>query len=188
MASFIGRCSITAVLGLGLALGRASVGDSAEPNPAPDFSADIVSRDAAGALLGGGGRLYASGRKVRIETPDVPAGFFLIGGDLGAALFVGTTQRVFMDAKQSTRLTQIFVPVDPHDPCPQWRVRRRMPACRARQATGAAPAAPPPAPLPLPVPVPVPAPGARAAPSNIAWIPRIRISACAGSIPGSNFP
>jgi hypothetical protein len=41
---------------------------------------------------------------------------------LGAALFVGTTQRVFMDAKQSTRLTQIFVPVDPHDPCPQWRV------------------------------------------------------------------
>jgi hypothetical protein len=34
---------------------------------------------------------------------------------------VGTTQRVFMDAKQSTRLTQIFVPVDPRDPCPQWR-------------------------------------------------------------------
>src|SRR5580704_2478233 len=121
MASFIGRCSITAVLGLGLALGRASVGDSAEPNPAPDFSADIVSRDAAGALLGGGGRLYASGRKVRIETPDVPAGFFLIGGDLSTALFVGTTQRVFMDAKQSTRLTQIFIPVDPRDPCPQWR-------------------------------------------------------------------
>jgi hypothetical protein len=121
MASFIGRCSITAALGLGLALGRASVGDSAEANPPPEFSADIVSRDAAGALLGGSARLYASGRKVRIETSDVPAGFFLIGGDLGAALFVGTTQRVFMDAKQSTRLTQIFVPVDPHDPCPQWR-------------------------------------------------------------------
>jgi hypothetical protein len=121
MGSFIGRCSIAVALGLGPALGCAGVGDSAESSPPREFSADIVSRDAAGTLLGGSARLYASGRKVRIETPEVPAGFFLIGGDLGSALFVGTTQRVFMNAKQSTRLTQIFVPVDPHDPCPQWR-------------------------------------------------------------------
>jgi hypothetical protein len=118
MGSFIGRCFIA--LGA-LGLGPAHAGDSAEPNPPREFSADIVSRDAAGALLGGSARLYASGRRVRIETPDAPAGFFLIGGDSAAALFVGTTQRVFMDAKQSTRLTQIFVPVDPRDPCPQWR-------------------------------------------------------------------
>jgi hypothetical protein len=26
-----------------------------------------------------------------------------------------------MDAKQSSRLTQILVPVDPNDPCKQWR-------------------------------------------------------------------
>jgi len=121
MGSFIGRCSIAVALGLGLALGCAGIGDSAEPSPPREFSADIVSRDAAGTLLGSSARLYASGRKVRIETPEVPAGFFLIGGDLGTALFVGTTQRVFMNAKQSTRLTQIFVPVDPQDPCPQWR-------------------------------------------------------------------
>ena len=125
MGLFIGLCSIALGLALGLALGvglgLAHAGDSAEPSPPREFSADIVSRDAAGTLLGGSARLYASGRKVRIETPDVPAGFFLIGGDSGTALFVGTTQRVFMDAKQSTRLTQIFVPVDPHDPCPQWR-------------------------------------------------------------------
>src|SRR5271155_3740644 len=119
MSSFIGPCSIA--LGLALGLGLVRAGDSAEPNPPREFSADIVSRDAAGALVGGSARLYASGLKVRIETPEVPAGFFLIGGDSGAALFVGTTQRVFMDAKQSTRLTQIFVPVDPRDPCPQWR-------------------------------------------------------------------
>jgi hypothetical protein len=119
MGPFIGRCSIA--LGLALGLGMAHAGDSAEPNPPRGFSADIVSRDAAGALVGGSARLYASGRKVRIETPDVPAGFFLIGTDPGTALFVGTTQRVFMDAKLSTRLTQIFVPVDPQDPCPQWR-------------------------------------------------------------------
>jgi hypothetical protein len=119
MGSFIGRCSIA--VALGLALGFARAGDSAEPNPPREFSADIVSRDAAGTLIRGSARLYASGRKVRIETPEVPAGFFLIGGDSGTALFVGTTQRVFMEAKQSTRLTQFFVPVDPQDPCPQWR-------------------------------------------------------------------
>jgi len=119
MGSFIGRCSIA--LGLALGLGLAYAGDSVEPSPPREFSADIVSRDAAGALVGGSARLYASGRKVRIETPDIPAGFFLIGGDMGTALFVGTTQRVFMDAKQSTRLTQIFVPVDSQDPCPQWQ-------------------------------------------------------------------
>jgi hypothetical protein len=121
MRSFIGRRSIAVALGLGLALGRAGAGDSAEPNTPREFSADIVSRDAAGAPLGGRARLYASGRHVRIEAPEFPAGFFLIGGDLGAALFVGTTRRVYMDAKQSTRLTQIFVPVDPRNPCPQWR-------------------------------------------------------------------
>jgi hypothetical protein len=129
MGSIIGRCSIAlgpalalaVALGLGLGMGMARAGDSADPKPPREFSADIVSRDSAGALLGGGARLYVSGRKARIETPDVPAGFFLIGGDSGTALFVGTTQRVFMDAKQSTRLTQIFIPVDPRDPCPQWR-------------------------------------------------------------------
>jgi hypothetical protein len=121
MGSFIGRCSIAVALGLGLGLGIARAGDSPEPAPPREFSADIASRDAAGTLLGGVARVYVSGRKVRIETPEVPAGFFLIAGDAGTALFVGTTQRVFMDAKQSTRLTQIFVPVDPRDPCPQWR-------------------------------------------------------------------
>src|ERR1700728_371838 len=74
MSSFIGRCSIAVALGLGLALGRASVGDSAEPSPPREFSAYIVNRDAAGAIVGGSARLYASGRNVRIETPEVPAG------------------------------------------------------------------------------------------------------------------
>lgn len=128
---FASRRSIA--LGLALGLGLAGACDSAEPNPPREFSADIVSRDAAGARLGGSARLYASGRKVRIETPDVPAGFFLIGSELGSALFVGTTRRVFMDAKQSTGLTQIFVPVDPHDPCPQWRA-----AAQAAGVPGAA--------------------------------------------------
>jgi hypothetical protein len=30
-----------------------------------------------------------------------------------------------MDAKQSTLLTQLFIPIDPNDPCSQWRTAAR---------------------------------------------------------------
>jgi hypothetical protein len=113
----IGRWSIT----LWLMLGVASAGASGGSLPASEFSADIVSRDAGGVSVGSGARLYVANRMVRIETPEASAGFFLIDGAAGTALFVRPTQQVFMDAKQSTRLTQIFVPVDPNDPCRQWQ-------------------------------------------------------------------
>jgi hypothetical protein len=115
--------AVTLCLALGLLGSAALLGSavSAEPAPAQEFSADIVTRDAAGSTVGTGARLYVANRRVRIETPEVPAGFFLIDGDAGTALFVQPTQRVFMDAKQSTGLTQLFVPVDPNDPCRQWR-------------------------------------------------------------------
>jgi hypothetical protein len=86
---------------------------------AAEFSADIVSRDAAGVQIGAAGKLYVAGGKVRIETPEAAAGFFLIDGT--AALFVRPGQQIFMDARQSSRLTRIFIAVDPNDPCPQWR-------------------------------------------------------------------
>jgi hypothetical protein len=60
-------------------------------------------------------------RKVRIETPEAPAGYFLVDAGTGISLFVRPTQQVFMDAKRSTPLTQIFVPIDPNDPCRQWQ-------------------------------------------------------------------
>lgn len=121
------RSAIHIALCLALGLGRA--GASAPPSPPPaaapsaprEFAADIVSRDAAGAAIGSGARLYVSGRKVRIETPAVPAGYFLIADESGTAVFVATARRVYMDARQSSGLTQIFVPVEPRDPCPQWR-------------------------------------------------------------------
>jgi hypothetical protein len=86
---------------------------------AAEFSADIVSRDAAGVRSGTGGKIYVAGGKVRIETPEAAAGYFLIDGT--AALFVRPGQQAFMDARQSSRLTRIFIPVDPNEPCPQWR-------------------------------------------------------------------
>jgi hypothetical protein len=113
----IGRWSIALWLTLGVASAGASRGSSA----AYEFSADIVSRNADGVSLGTGARLYVAKRMVRIETPEASAGFFLIDGVAGTAFFVRPAQRVFMDAKLSTRLTQIFVPVDPNDPCQQWQ-------------------------------------------------------------------
>jgi hypothetical protein len=56
---------------------------------------------------------------VRIETSDARDGFFLVEKD--AAYFVVPARRMFMDAKQSSRLTQSFVPVDPNDPCAAWQ-------------------------------------------------------------------
>jgi hypothetical protein len=89
---------------------------------AQQFSGDLVRRDAGGATSRLFGKLNVSRDKVRIDTSDVPGGFFLIFGDAGAAYFVKPTQKIYMDAKQSSHLTQMFAVVDPDDPCPRWRV------------------------------------------------------------------
>jgi hypothetical protein len=115
--STIGQRSIA----LCLALGMLSAGAFAAPSSGREFSADIVSRDAAGLTVGTTARLYVSNHKVRIETPEASTGFFLFDGDAGTTLFVRPNQRVFMDAKQSSRLAQIFVPIDSRDPCRQWQ-------------------------------------------------------------------
>lgn len=69
---------------------------------ASQFSADIVSTNADGQPAGPPGKVYVSNDKVRIETPDVAGGFFIIDGATNAAFFVRPSQRVFMDAKQSS--------------------------------------------------------------------------------------
>lgn len=88
----------------------------ARPATAQQFSAEIV--DGAGKAVG---RLYVSGDKARIETPNLPDGFFLVDGAADAAWFVRPAQRRFMAAKQSSRLTRLFVPLDPGDPCRRWQ-------------------------------------------------------------------
>jgi hypothetical protein len=92
----------------------------AESPRAAEFSADIVTRDVAGLPVGTAARIYVANRKVRIETPEASGGFFLIDGKAGTALFVRSTQPVFMDAKQSTLLTQVFIPVASSNACPMW--------------------------------------------------------------------
>jgi hypothetical protein len=108
-----------------LALGAVSAIAIAATGTATDdskgFSADIVSRNAQGEVIGPAARLYVGDGKVRIETAEASAGFFLIDPAAGTAFFVRPAQHIFMDAGRSTRLSQIFVPVDPDAPCIQWQ-------------------------------------------------------------------
>jgi hypothetical protein len=107
-----------------LALSFIMATDAAEPLATHEFSAEVVQRDAAGTAAGPPAKIYVRRGKVRIETPQAPDGFFLVGA-ADTALFVRPAQRIFMDAKQSTLLTQVFVPIDPSNPCPQWQVAAR---------------------------------------------------------------
>jgi hypothetical protein len=85
------------------------------------FSADIVSLDTSGERLGATAQLQAADHKVRIVIGGAPDGFFLSDSDTGTALFVRSAQHIYLDARQSTPLTRIFISVDPHDPCGQWQ-------------------------------------------------------------------
>jgi hypothetical protein len=97
-----------------------SAGALAQSSP-QSFSADIVSLDSGGARLGASAKLRAANRKTRIELPGAADGFFISDTDAGTALFVRSAQRLYLDARQSTPLTRIFVWVDPRDPCRQWQ-------------------------------------------------------------------
>jgi hypothetical protein len=72
------------------------------------------------------GKLRVFDDKVRLETPELADGFFLIDGGKPTAYFVRPRARIFMDAKQSSRLTRMFVPVDPDNPCRQWQAMAKL--------------------------------------------------------------
>jgi hypothetical protein len=112
----MGQASIVSLVAL-----FASAGAPAEAGPHA-FSADIVSVNGNGRPLGATARLRAADNKARIEIEGAPDGFFLSDSGAGTALYVRFAQRLYMDARQSTPLTQIFVWVDPHDPCRQWQM------------------------------------------------------------------
>jgi hypothetical protein len=94
------------------------------PASAAQFSAELSRRDAHGVVLHG--RLSVAGEKVRIEQPNLPTGFFIIRGAAKAAYFVKPDREVFMDAQQSSLLTELLVPVDPQAPCAAWQIRARL--------------------------------------------------------------
>jgi hypothetical protein len=91
------------------------------PAQAQQFSADLSIRQGDG-LAAVAGKLRVFDARVRIETPELADGFFLIDGATPAAYFVRPAARVLMEARQSSRLTRLFVQVDSNNPCRQWQV------------------------------------------------------------------
>jgi hypothetical protein len=97
---------------------------SAVAAQAQPFSADIVTRrDEVSAPAG---RLSVRDGKVRIETTEHPDGFFLVDPAKPSAYFVRPGTRLYMEARQSSQLTRLFVPVDPDVPCRQWQAMARL--------------------------------------------------------------
>jgi hypothetical protein len=93
---------------------------------AQQFSADLVIMAHDGAAAAPAGKIRVFDDKVRLETPELADGFFLIDGARPTAYFVRPGARIFMDAKQSSRLTRMFVPVDPDNPCRQWQAMAKL--------------------------------------------------------------
>jgi hypothetical protein len=117
LPSNVTRLCLLGVFGLALAVGL--------PAEAQQFSADLVTAHDITAAIPVG-RLHVFAGKVRIETPEFPDGFFLIDSTKPSAYFVRPHARVFMDARQSSRLTRLFVAVDPGDPCRQWQAMAQL--------------------------------------------------------------
>ena len=91
---------------------------------AQQFSADIVMlHDDVAAPAG---RRSVLDGKVRIEATEHPDGFFLVDMAKPSAYFVRPGARIYMDARQSSQLTQLFVPVDADAPCRQWQAVARL--------------------------------------------------------------
>jgi hypothetical protein len=91
---------------------------------AEQFSAEIVTqRDGVSARIG---RLSVLDGKVRIEVAEHADGFFLVDATKPSAYFVRPAARLYMEAKQSSRLALLFVPVDPGAPCLQWQAMSQL--------------------------------------------------------------
>jgi hypothetical protein len=118
---------IASAKALSLALGLCcSVALHETSASAEQFSADLVTMSARGQASGGVGKVYVGNGVVRIETPDLRNGRFLVNAGASTAFFVMPAQRVFIDAKRSSRLAQILVPVDPGDPCRAWQAMAKI--------------------------------------------------------------
>jgi len=115
------RWCLLVVAALFVVAGVAASGVSAQ---AQQFSADIVTRH--DEVSTPAGRLGVLDGNVRIETTEHPDGFFLIDPTKPSAYFVRPGARLYMEAKQSSRLTRLFVAVDPDAPCRQWQAMARL--------------------------------------------------------------
>jgi hypothetical protein len=98
------------------------------PARAQQFTGDIVQTNPGAQAPAAAGKIHVSGNKVRIETSDVPDGFFVVDAGVPASYFVRQSTHVFMESRQSSQLTQLLVPVDVDDPCRQWQAMSALAA------------------------------------------------------------
>jgi hypothetical protein len=98
-----------------------AIGAGAAAAEEAQFSADIVFRDRSGMETQARARLHAAHGKIRIETPEAADGYFLIDSGVSSAIFVRPSLRSVMDAKQSSRLTRVFVSTGAADACRRWQ-------------------------------------------------------------------
>jgi hypothetical protein len=106
-----------AAFGACVAIGLTSV---TQPAGAQQFSAALTI-SGPGTAPARTAKLAVADRKVRIEAPELPGDVLIVDAAIPAAYLLRPAQRVFMDAKQSSPLTRLFVPLDPADPCRQWQ-------------------------------------------------------------------
>ncbi|WP_407154046.1 hypothetical protein [Bradyrhizobium sp. STM 3557] len=108
-----------------LAIGAWLMASSSLPQESKDFDADLL-RWQQGSTPMPAGRLTVSAGRARLDLSDLPDGYFIIDGAGPSATFVKPGSAIYMEARQSSRLTQWFVPVHPADPCPQWQAMARI--------------------------------------------------------------
>ena len=98
------------------------------PAKAQEFSAGLVTiRDNNNDNYKvSAGRIWVREARVRIETPELPNAFFLVDVAQPSAYFVRPAMRTYMDARQSSLLTRLFVPVDQNDPCRRWQAMAEL--------------------------------------------------------------
>jgi hypothetical protein len=113
---------LAAVISAGFVAGGPS------PAKAQEFSAGLVmmrdSNNIDNKVLAG--RIWVREARVRLETPEFTNAFFLVDVAQPSAYFVRPAMRTYMDARQSSLLTRLFVPVDPSGPCRRWQAMAEL--------------------------------------------------------------
>jgi hypothetical protein len=87
------------------------------PAAAQQFSADLVTT----GRQGGPAKIYVSDGKVRMENQSAGPGTMLADAHANTAYVLMPQQKMYIDMKSAGRMTQVFMPVDPNNPCPQWQ-------------------------------------------------------------------
>jgi hypothetical protein len=123
VAAMLARVRLGVMIGAGILAGGLGSADAQSVGDR-GFSADIIMTRNQVAVPAG--RLRVLDGKVRIEIPEFPDAFFLVDSAKPSAYFVRPAMHTYMDARQSSVLTRLFVPVDLEDPCRLWQAMARL--------------------------------------------------------------